>query len=344
MPPLPAYAQLSDADEAALADLFRAGVPANTLRAWERDLAYIAAWKMAVFGQALIWPETEAVALRFVQDHAVDLTDQPGPAQAAAQALIALGLRVKLSAPAPATLDRRIASWQAFHRLREVPSPFAAPQVAAARQQARRANAQPRKPKSAQPVTRDILEQLLEVCDDGLRGVRDRAILSLAFATGGRKRSEVTGLNLGDIDLGKAAMGEVWVRLVPAKALPADQAPQVPLRGKAARALVDWIEKAEIREGPLFRPISKAERVLKRRLSPAALRVILAARLGQAGLPEDFASPHGLRAGFLTQAALDGAPLGVAMQMSLHRSAAQARKYYAEVEKPPDPPSGAGEA
>ena len=62
---LPTYAQLSDADEAALTDLYRRGTPTNTLRAWERDLAYIAAWKMASFGRPLDWPEDEKVALRF---------------------------------------------------------------------------------------------------------------------------------------------------------------------------------------------------------------------------------------------------------------------------------------
>ena len=51
-----------------------------------------------------------------------------------------------------------------------------------------------------------------------------------------------------------------------------------------------------------------------------------------AGLPVDFATPHGLRAGFLTQAALDGAPLAAAMKLSLHRSAVQAQKYYSDVE------------
>lgn len=35
---LPTCAQLSDADEAALTDLYRRGTPADTLRAWERDL------------------------------------------------------------------------------------------------------------------------------------------------------------------------------------------------------------------------------------------------------------------------------------------------------------------
>ena len=50
--------------------------------------------------------------------------------------------------------------WQAFHRMRNLPSPFSAPLVQQARQKARRANARPRTPKSPKPVTRDILEAL----------------------------------------------------------------------------------------------------------------------------------------------------------------------------------------
>lgn len=331
--PLPAYAQLSDADEAALSALYRRGTPANTLRAWERDLAYIAAWKMASFGRHLDWPEEEKVALRFILDHAQDLTEQPGAAQDVAMDLIALGLRKGLTCPAPATLDRRIASWQAFHRMRNLPSPFSAPLVQQARQKARRANAKPRTPKSPKPVTRDILEALLATCDDSHRGIRDRAMLMLAFASGGRRRSEVTALNVEDVGRDDfAARGLLWIRLLETKTTKKDQAPNLPMKGRAARAVVHWLEVTAITQGPLFRPVSKADRPLPRRLAPDALRTILRHRLRLAGLPEDFATPHGLRAGFLTQAALDGAPLAAAMQLSLHRSAVQAQKYYADVE------------
>jgi integrase len=330
---LPAYAQLSDADEAALTDLFRRGTPANTLRAWERDLAYIAAWKMAAFGQPLAWPEEEKVALRFILDHAQDLTDTSGPAQGVALELIAIGLRVALTCPSPATLDRRIASWQAFHRMRNLPSPFSAPLVQQARQKARRANAKPPAPKSPKPVTRDILEALLATCDNTHRGVRDRAMLMLAFASGGRRRSEVTGLNVEDIGRNDFAdRGLIWVRLLVTKTTKKDQAPKLPLKGRAARAVVHWLEVTGITAGPLFRPVSKSDQVLSRRLASDALRPILRHRLQLAGLPADFATPHGLRAGFLTQAALDGAPLAAAMKLSLHRSAVQAQKYYADVE------------
>ncbi|MFC3088700.1 tyrosine-type recombinase/integrase [Tabrizicola soli] len=330
---LPGYAQLSEADEAALTELYRRGTPANTLRAWERDLAYVAAWKMAAFGQPLAWPEAEKVALRFILDHAQDLTDRPGPAQDVALELIAIGLRNALACPAPATLDRRIASWKAFHRMRNLASPFTSPLVQQARQKARRANARPRVPKSPKPVTRDILEALLSTCDDSNRGIRDRAMLMLAFASGGRRRSEVAGLNAEDIGRDDfKARGLLWIRLLETKTTRKDQAPRLPLKGRAARAVVHWLEVTGISQGPLFRPVSKGDRPLPRRLAPDALRTILRHRLRLAGLPEDFATPHGLRAGFLTQAALDGAPLAAAMKLSLHRSAVQAQKYYADVE------------
>ena len=330
---LPGYAQLSTADEAALAELFRRGTPPNTLRAWERDLAYIAAWKMAAFGRPLAWPEEEKVALRFILDHAQDLTDRPGAAQDTALELIAIGLRVALTCPAPATLDRRIASWQAFHRMRNLTSPFAAPLVQQARQKARRANARPRTPKSPRPITRDVLNQILATCEISPRGNRDRAMLMLAFASGGRRRSEVTALDVQDVGLDDfASKGLVWLRLWETKTTAKDKAPRLPLKGRAARALVHWLEETGLTEGPLFRPISRAGRPLPRRLAPDALRLILRHRLRLAGLPEDFATPHGLRAGFLTQAALDGAPLAAAMKLSLHRSAVQAQKYYADVE------------
>jgi integrase len=225
---LPAYAQLSDADEAALTDLYRRGTPLNTLRAWERDLAYIAAWKMASFGRPLDWPEDEKVALCFILDHAQDLTEKPGTAQEVAMELIAIGLRRTLACPAPATLDRRIASWRAFHRVRNLPSPFSAPLVQQARRKARRANASPRVPKSPKPVTRDILDSSSAICDDTHRGLRDRAMLMLAFASGGRRRSEVTALNIEDIGLDDfAAKGLVWIRLLETKTTRKDQAPRV---------------------------------------------------------------------------------------------------------------------
>jgi len=116
------------------------GTPANTLRAYERDLLYVTAWKAARIGVALDWPESEATALAFLLDHARDLSDAPPEdiARQAAEALIAQGLRKTLACPAPSTLDRHIASWLGFHRMKNLTSPFDSALVKQARAKARR--------------------------------------------------------------------------------------------------------------------------------------------------------------------------------------------------------------
>ena len=335
-PYLPAASPaLSQADQEALTDLYVRGTPANTLRAYERDLLYVTAWKTARFETALDWPESEATALAFILDHARDLNDVPETdvARETAEALIAQGLRKALACPAPSTLDRRIASWLAFHRMKNLASPFSASQVKQARAKARRAAARPPTPKSAHPITRDVLEQLLATCRGSRRDCRDRAVLMLGWASGGRRRSEITGLMFEDVSLKEFdEKSLVWISLLETKTTTKGETPRLVLKGRAAQALVHWIEVSGIEDGPLFRPISKADRVLKRRLSPDAIAQIVKRRLKLAGLPEDFASPHGLRSGFLTQAALDGAPIQAAMRLSLHRSMTQAQKYYNDVD------------
>ena len=330
-----APAALSIEDQEALTDLYVRGTPVNTLRAYERDLLYVTAWKAARFGTALDWPESATTALAFILDHARDLGDvaKEDIARQTAEALIAHGLRKSLACPAPSTLDRRIASWLAFHRMKNLESPFNTPQVKQARAKARHAAARPPAPKSQHPITRDVLEQLLATCRGSRRDCRDRAILMLGWASGGRRRSEITGLMREDVSLKEFdTSGVIWLSLLETKTTAKGETPRLVLKGRAAQALVHWIEVGDIQDGPLFRPVSKADRVLKRRLSPDAIAQIVRHRLKLAGLPEGFASPHGLRSGFLTQAALDGAPIQAATRLSLHRSLAQAQKYYDDVD------------
>jgi len=326
---------LSPADGKALIDLYLRGTPANTLRAYERDLLYITAWKQAAFAAPLAWPEHEGVALRFVLEHTTDLTNSApkDPARQTCEALIAAGLRKRLTAPAPATLDRRISSWRSFHRMKNVASPFEAPLIRQARMKGRRAVAHRATPKSAHPITREVLEAMLATCDNSLRGLRDRAVLMLGWASGGRRRSEIAGLMRADVSLKDYPRdGVVWLSLVETKTTQRGHTPRLILKGRAARALAFWIEVAAITQGPLFRPITRNDDPLERPLSADGIYQIVQKRLLAAGFPKGFATPHGLRSGFLTQAALDGAPIQAAMRLSLHRSVAQAQRYYDDVE------------
>ena len=336
----PALSRLTGADEAALEDLFRRGTPENTRRAYEADLAYIAAWKRFSFGGALEWPEHPDVALRFILDHARDFAavSANDPSRQVAEALVEFGLRRSLDCPAPATLDRRVATWRALHRMRDLASPFEAPLVRQARQKARRAAARPPAPKSQNPVTRDVLKALVDACGRGLRGLRDRAILLLGWSSGGRRRSEIVSFNVEDLDLTEfEARGIVWLRLLATKTTAKGKTPRLVLKGAAARAVVAWLDASGLTSGPLFRKITAQETLSQSRLTADAVAQILRRLIATAGLPEGFATPHGLRSGFLTQAALDGAPLQAAMRLSLHRSAAQAQKYYADVDVADNP-------
>lgn len=335
---LPAPPTLDVEDRDALNDLYIRGTPENTLRAYERDLIYLTAWANVAFKKPLEWPESEEVALRFILDHSRDLSVATGRAYETAEELIALGLRKSLACPAPSTLDRRIASWCAFHRMRNLPNPFDAPLVRQARAKARKAMARPPSPKSAHPITREVLEKLLSVHQPGLRGLRDQAILLLGWASGGRRRSEIVSLDRADIDLSDfGAKGLVWMQLPLTKTTDRGNTPKLVLKGIAARALVAWIDASGITEGPLFRRITRTGALGQKRLSAAAVSQILKRLLERAGLGADYASPHGLRSGFLTQAALDGAPLPAAMRLSLHRSAAQAQHYYDDVDVAENP-------
>ena len=345
MIPLPSVPiSLTPTDQAALTALYLQGTPATTLRAYDRDLVYLTAWKQAALKQALTWPESPETALRFLLDHSRDLSRAAADdsARQAAETLIAAGLRRSLSCPAPATLDRRIASWRAFHRMQNLASPFETPLLRQARAKGRVAAKTVPAPKSANPITRDILLRLLAASGPGLRGVRDRAILLLGWASGGRRRAEIVSLDLADLDLSEfATKGLVWLRLPGTKTTTAAKTQRLVLKGQAARAVVAWIDAGmdagDSRTGPLFRRISRTGVAGQHRLTPDAVGQIVKRLVAAAGLPPGFASPHGLRSGFLTQAAQDGVQVQAAMRLSLHRSVAQAQRYYDDIELTDNP-------
>lgn len=98
---------------------------------------------------------------------------------------------------APGTVRRRLASWSTLTEWRGLEAPFTSPALKSAIRLAVRAVPRVRKRKSDKAVTGDILGQMLATCaGDNLRDSRDRAILMLGFASGGRRRSEIASLRV----------------------------------------------------------------------------------------------------------------------------------------------------
>jgi integrase len=349
LPRAPAPAALAGPREALppiyrdlIARLARETIPANTLRALEGDMRYLAAWKRIATGADLTFPESEDIVARFILDHSADLEAMaPGdPPRLTADALIDLGLRRARAMPRPATLERRLASWRRLHAARGAEGPFAAPALRAlmarARAAGRAAHGRPA-PKSANPVDRDMLDRLVAARAPGLHGIRDAALIETAWASGGRRRSELAGLRVEDMDFSRfAARGVIGLRLRATKThRDATPPPPLLLAGRAARALDLWLRASGVKDGAAFRGLTRpdragAARVRDQGLTPTAIRAAFARMVKAAGLPDGFASPHGLRSGFITEAARAGIAVEAVMRLTLHRSRDQVAAYYHE--------------
>ncbi len=168
---------------------------------------------------------------------------------------------------APGTVRRRLSSWATLHHWKGVAGPFRSPALRSAIRLAVRATARPRTRKSEKAVTADVLERLLATCaSDRLADARDAALLLVAFASGGRRRSEVAGLRLEQLneeapvpadpsDPKSAALPCLSIRLGRTKTTEADADARVFLVGRPVDALREWLSRADILKGPVFRAI-----------------------------------------------------------------------------------------
>jgi len=181
-------------------------------------------------------------------------------------------------------------------------------------------------------LTTTELKKLSRVCEPGMAGDRDRALLLTAFA-GALRRSELVAL-----DVQRLTSSDDGVKLLLEKSKTdkvGEGAEIMIVFGRhedtcPVRALRRWLDAAAIASGPVFRKVNKAGRVETRRLSEDAVRQILLRRAAQAGINGTLAepvSPHGLRAGFVTTAYRNGVSDEEIMGHTRHRSLATMRSY-----------------
>lgn len=202
-----------NAQEAAAA-FIAAGTAANTVRSYRSALAYWSAWLQLRYGQALgdvALPAT--VALQFILDHLACPREDDTWAHllppAIDAALVSAGIKAKPGALAYNTVSHRLAVLSKWHQLNGWSSPTEAAPVKTLLREARKA--QSRQGLQVRKKTAAVLEPLqalLATCTDGVRGIRDRALLLLAWSGGGRRRSEVIGLTVNDV---RQLDADTWV-------------------------------------------------------------------------------------------------------------------------------------
>lgn len=318
------------AQEAAAA-FIAAGTAANTVRSYRSALAYWSAWLQLRYGLALgDAPLPAPVAVQFVLDHLARPLADGGWAHLLPPGidavLIAARVKSKLGPLAFNTVSHRLAVLGKWHRINQWDSPTEAPALKTLLREARKA--QSRQGVSVRKKTAIILEPLqalLATCDDSMRGVRDRALLLLAWSGGGRRRSEVVGLQVSDV---RRLDADTWLyALGTTKTETGGIRREKPLRGPAAVALAAWLVAAPAESGALFRRLYKGNRVGSTGLSADQVARIAQRRAKLAGLEGDWAA-HSLRSGFVTEAGRQGVPLGEVMAMTEHRSVSTVMGYF----------------
>jgi site-specific recombinase XerD len=149
-----------------------------------------------------------------------------------------------------ATIRRKVSSISAIHRLSCLPDPTKHPEVVITvrkicRQLGTRFD-------QAYPITKVILDKLLAVCSSDLRGLRDRALLALAYDCM-RRRSELVSLRVEDMEW--LSEDGVSILLRKSKTDQHGSGQWIHLSTSATKAVQDWLEAAQIKDGFILRGI-----------------------------------------------------------------------------------------
>jgi integrase len=328
-------AQKADWDEALLAaaqELVKEGESPNTARSYRTALRYWGAWFALRFQQALELPVSSRAVIQFIVDHA-ERQNEDGlryelPPEID-QALVQMRYKAHIGPLSLNSITHRLAVLSQIHRARSLANPMDEPIVRRVLSSTRRAYASRGARSRKKPaLTQAPLQRILATCDASLRGLRDRALLLFAVASGGRRRSEVVHATLDRLRrIGPDQYIYVLGQSKTNQSAQENPGTAKPVAGDAARALEAWLSASGVKEGAIFRRIRRGN-VVGDALNPAAVRRIVIERAKLAGLEAEGFSAHSLRAGFLTEAGLQNIPFAEAMGLSGHSSANTALGYF----------------
>jgi integrase len=295
-------------DAAAIAALDRAKTYARqahapeTLRAYAHDWAHFSAWCRAA-----------------------GLTPVPASPQTVAAYLAALAPQYSRSA-----LERRLAAIGHRHKLLGHDWLPGHPAIRSTLRGIFRSH--PTTHRRAAALTSAELKKMVAGCEENLAGIRDRALLLLGFA-GALRRAELVAIDYEHLSVGSAGLR---LRIPSSKTDVAGEGEELGIpRAKRkehcpVRALEVWLERSDTRFGPVFRKVNRWGSIEPTRLGADAVRRILLRRATAAGLTvpsTERLSPHGLRAGFVTEAFAAGARDEAIMQHTRHRDLKTMRGY-----------------
>jgi site-specific recombinase XerD len=150
-----------------------------------------------------------------------------------------------------------VASIAALHNLNSLSDPTQTPDVKIEMRRMYRTLG--RYAKQAYGINKDLLDKMVAETDNSLRGIRDRAILLIAYDSLCR-RSELVSLELEDVLINEKD-GGVKLKLRKSKTDPHGIGKNLHLNSEAQKAIKEWINKSKISSGKLFRSIKASEEI-----------------------------------------------------------------------------------
>jgi integrase len=288
----------------------------NTRRSHTGDLGYWQAWLSAIGFSFEDRIEEQEVAT-FIVQHIEGLD------QRVDEKLVEQGHKQRVGSHSLATIKRRVASLSIFLELAKRPNPCRSKDIKMllSKLTKKYGTSKP----SGKAITKDILDDMLDTCTDKLIDIRDRALLLFAWASGGRRRSEVSTARLENLT--RTNDNDFIYLIARSKTDQSGAGHHVPIKGRAAYALENWLTAANIKEGAIFRAVKKGGHVGKA-LSDEDIYRIVHARLKKAGYNAHDFCAHSLRSGFVTEAGRRGKPLGDVMALTTHKNVSTVMKYY----------------
>jgi len=164
-------------------------------------------------------------------------------------------------------------------------------------------------------ITTPILEKMLRATDHSLRGIRDRALLQLAYDSMCR-RSELVSLKISDINLNKADnTAEMKIRLRKSKTDQELQGRWIFPTQRSIEAINAWIGQAKLTDGYLFRGVNNAAEITDE-LNCSQINRIYKRLAKNAKLPQetiDHISGHSMRVGAAQDLLKSGASMPTIM-------------------------------
>lgn len=235
---------------------------------------------------------------------------------------------------APSTLGRRLAAIRLMHLGARVPSPHDALEVDEVMRGVRRIWQRP--PEQKAPAVDEDIKRMVDSIDlSTMKGLRDRALLLIGFA-GALRRSELVALDVEHVT--EQAEG-LKVLIASSKTDQEGQGQIVAIPGVPTsaycpvQALAEWLEKAGIMSGALFRRMQRGDVVGVDRLNSQSVALVIKQLASQVGLDPTRYAGHSLRSGFLTSAARNRASIFKMADQSRHKSLDVLREYVRNEER-----------